>query len=166
MAEKPSIERNCDSMPFEEYQNFVTGLDFRMLVDTAKNWNIHPYSQYDNMIGSQKIWIGGKLATVGWVSHRDFEVVGHRQNETPEIEVTNPGGEDVIVVEGGLSARIAPANGGRRDIKATARGERPGFMQFDGGDTVWLSVPEEQAERTWYVCFYPETPENGPALTS
>lgn len=158
--ELPALEKNCDTMPSTEYEHYTVGLDFRALIDIAKTWNIHAYEQYDNMIGSQQIWIGGKLATVGWVRHRDFQAAGHRQNETPSIEVTNPGGEDVVIVEGSLSARVMPVGGGRRDMTATARGERPGFMQFDGGDTVWLTVPEDQTEPTWYVCFFPGGPKH------
>lgn len=141
----------------EELGHLVKGIDFRSLVEYAKTLDIPGYEAYDNMIGSRQITVDGLPATVGWVAHRTFQSQYHRQNETPMIEVSNSGGETVTLVEGSLSARIARAGDRRRrDIEAMSRNGKPDILQFEGGDTVWLSLPTEQEEPSWYVCFYPE----------
>ena len=144
----------------EELEHLVKGLDFSGVVDYARTLDIPGFEQYDNMVGSRPITIDGLPATVGWIGHRPGANTSYKSNETPPIEVANPGGEDVVVVEGHLHAVIAT----QRTTYPTSdwaigRSGRPGFLQFNNGDTVFLSVAHGQHERSWYVCFYPEAPE-------
>jgi hypothetical protein len=145
-----------------ELGHLVKGLDFSGVVEYAKGQHIPGYESLDDMIGSLPITIDGLTATVGWVNPRSFQSVDYPQDETPPIEVENPGGEDVIVVEGGLSALVQePSLPHTNRLHAAASGNRPGFMQFDGGDTIRL-IPFDQ-EVCWYVCFYPEQPASAEA---
>ncbi len=147
----------------EEVGHLVKGLDFTSVIEYAKTLDIPGFEEYDNMVGSRPITIDGLPATVGWVGHRPGAGTEFKANETPKIKVENPGGEDIIVVEGHLAANVARSDRSRDyglvQNWAVGNPRRPGFLQFNGGDSVWLRVAHMQHEPTWYVCFYPEAPD-------
>jgi hypothetical protein len=143
----------------EELGHLVKGLDYSGVVNWAKGQDIPGYKAYDNMVGSKRITIDGLVATVGWVKHREPPKKEENQGFTHGILVDNPGGEDVVVVEGSIIAKVTAPNShgnGPITLNADARAGRLGFMQFNEGDTVFLGVPWGQETRSWYVCFYPE----------
>lgn len=155
----------AETEPRPELGHLVKGLDYSGVVEWAKGQEIPGYKELNDMVGSKKILIDGLPATVGWVRHRPSDNAPENlltPSTTPVIEVGNPGGEDVVLVEGTLVAHINPTGSKREDawdIGATSRPGRPGFLQFNGGSHIWLTIIPRDQEEAWYVCFYPEAPE-------
>lgn len=136
----------------------VEGLDYSGIVEWAKTQDIPPYESMHNMVGSKAIAIDGKPATVGYIKPSGHAPGMGSVNYTPEIDVENPGGEDIILVEGRFSVRINNSSGmpkGSEVLKATP--QRPRFLQLDGGDKITLHGANGPDDSTaWYVCYYPE----------
>jgi hypothetical protein len=143
-----------------ELGHLVEGLDFSGVVGWAKGQDIPPFESTHGMVGSTPVTIDGRSATVGYVRKSGNAPEGGYVNFTPEINVENPGGEDIIVVEGSFGVHVKNSSGmPKREESVRATPQRPRFLQLDGGDKIVLygaHGPDPDQQAAWYVCFYPE----------
>lgn len=159
--EKQNIAPSAETIDSPELGDLVEGLDYRKVVDWAKGQDIPGQAGLGNALGATSITIHGTPATVGWIKRNPDDSMGL----TPAFEVKS-GGEDIIIVEGGVDAFIAKKDAGQDNspehIKAYGRptdptgsifpAERPGFLQLDHGTLVQLR--SMFADRTcWYVSY-------------